>query len=198
MIRATSFQWVALNRLFRQLCLGLTPFILCALVHPDIPRHQKTSLSMALMLFGGSYLFLRLNQETTNRFKHPVWRWSLSCLLVGSSFAAIPWKLFGFPLSMSVIALGFSIRWMLYAVETWELRIEDTQKAPMPCLATRIRRGITFITGALIPLLILAGLPVVPLLILSFFLTAIGQWSVACEMQVNSIITQNEPGSFAE
>lgn len=192
-----SFQWVALNRLGTQLCLGLMPFIVFALAHPDIPDHQKTSFGMALTLVSGLYLFLRFNRKTTNCMSRPVWQWSLSCLLVGSSFAAIPWKIFGFPLSIAVITLGFSIRWMLYAVETWELRIEDSQKAPMPCLATRIRRGITFITGALIPLLILAGLPVVPLLILSFLLTALGQWSAACEMQTSSSLIHDEHGSFA-
>lgn len=111
----------------------------------------------------------------------------------------------GFPNSIAIITLSFSIRWMLYAVETWELRMEDLHKGPMPSLATRIRRGITFITGALIPLLIFTGLPVVPLLGFSFILTTLGQWSAACEFQLNPKplvqtiprFAHNEPGSFA-
>jgi hypothetical protein len=186
MTRAPSFQWVALRRLGTQLSLGLIPFILFALAHPDIPHQHKTTLAICLALLGGIHLLLRLTRESTSRFPRPIWHQLLSCLLVGSSFAAIPWKMLGFPLSIAVITIGFSIRWMLYAVETWELRIEDSRKAPMPCLATRIRRGITFISGALIPLLILAGLPIIPLLGLSFVLTALSQWSASCEMQINA------------
>lgn len=196
---------MALNRLGTQLSLGLTPFILLALAHPEIPRHYKTSLGLCLATSAGFYLLLRLARKSTTHSSRPFWHWSLSCLLLGSSLAAIPWKILGFPLSIAIVTLGFFIRWLLFAVETWELRIEDLHKAPMPSLATRIRRGATYITGALIPLLLITGLPVVPLLGLSFILTALGQWSAACEIQVNSKplsqsiarFAHNEPGSFA-
>jgi hypothetical protein len=186
MAQTRSFHGFALTRLATNLGLGLVPFLLFAILHPAIPYHQKAARGMCLALLIGTYLFFRIAVAPVVRFPRPIWHRLLSCLLLGSSLAAIPWKILGYPLAIAIISVGFSIRWILYATETWELRMEDARKAPSPCLATRIRRGITFITGALIPLLMLAGLPVIPLLILSFLLTAMCQWSAACETHVNS------------
>jgi hypothetical protein len=59
--------------------------------------------------------------------------------------------------------------------------VADRQRLALPCLATRLRRAVTWVTGAVIPTLVLSGLPAIPLLFLSFGLTVFSQWTVAEE-----------------
>ena len=200
-----SFKRAALSRMAANLSMGMLPFILLGLVHPQIPFRQLTPLWVCLFAPAIVSVTLWALGVPPAGVSRPVWHHMLSCLLLGGSLAVIPWALLGLPSSLAVMLAGFSIRWILYACETWELRQEDLRKKPAPCTATRIRRAITFITGAAIPILIIAGLSTIPLLGVSFVLTAFSQWSVACESLLQSgsdalrmpIGFYNEPGSYA-
>ena len=117
----------------------------------------------------------------------PVFRRLLSCILLGSSLAAIPWSAQNLVLFPAAAGAGFITRWWLYLLETRDLIRADRQKQALPCLATRLRRSITWITGALIPLLLLTGLPAAPLLVLSCVLTLFNQWTVGCELKIGEL-----------
>jgi hypothetical protein len=176
-----SFQWTALSRVATNLALGLLPFGLLAAFHPAVDSRVTAPIWLCLVLslaIAGAFPEAPPTRGDTLRMN---FHRALSCLLLGSSFAAIPWKIHEFTSAPGVVLTSLSIRWLLYALEAWELRLADLRKHPPPCLATRIRRAITLVTGCLIPLLILIGLPVIPLLALSFILTAFSQWTVACE-----------------
>jgi hypothetical protein len=162
--------------------IGLIPFLLLAACHPSIRWQMVLPLGISLLFSCGlSWLlaprtgFLRFpNQAPFRRLP--------ACLLLGSSFAAIPWKQQSLPLATFILAAGFGIRWWLFALETVDLRRDDQRRQPLPCAATRIRRTCTMITGAVIPLLLLAGLPWASLLWISFGLTLFCQWTVAGEI----------------
>ena len=87
-----------------------------------------------------------------------------------------------------VVGAGFVSRWWLYSLETRDLVVADRQRLALPCLATRLRRAITWITGAVIPLLVFSGLPAFPLLFLSFGLTVFSQWTVAEEANLAPVV----------
>lgn len=181
MSQGLSVQRIALSRVATNLAMGLVPFGLLAVLHPSIGFSGAIPIWLCLVLtlaIAGAFSDAPL---ACGGILHMGIHRCLSCVLLGSSLAAIPWKLHEFPFSLGVILIGFSIRWLLYAMETWDLRMADLRKQPLPCLATRIRRGITLVTGGLIPVLILIGLPPIPLLSMSFILTAFSQWTATCE-----------------
>jgi hypothetical protein len=91
------------------------------------------------------------------------------------------------PILPVALVAGLVLRWGLYLLETRDLVLADRRRLALPSLATRLRRGITWLTGALIPLLVFSGLPPVPLLTLSFALTAFNQWTVACELRMSEL-----------
>ncbi len=110
------------------------------------------------------------------RLEMGLWMRLVACLLLACSFIAIFWKEWGLPHATGIILASFGLRWLLFLVEGWNIRIADLRRLPIPSQATRLRRSITFVTGGIIPLMILAGLPTVPLLAFSFGLTAFAQW----------------------
>lgn len=185
MSHGLSVHRIALSLMATNLAIGLVPFGLLAVLHPAIALNGTIPIWLCLILALATAGAVSSAPDACEEGALPIrpagFHRTLSCLLLGSSLAAIPWKLQEFSCSLGIILIGFSIRWLLYALESWDLRMADLRKQPLPCLATRIRRGITLITGALIPLMILAGLPTVPLLATSFILTAFSQWTAACE-----------------
>lgn len=179
---AKSFHRHATAYLAANLGIGLIPFVLMAVCHPFIRWHSALPLAICLAFaLALSWLlapragFLRMPGLAPMRRL-------LACLLLGFSLAAIPWKHQSLPFATFILAAGFGIRWWLFALETMDLRRADRQHQPLPCAATRIRRTCTIITGALIPLLLLAGLPCTPLLWISFGLTLFCQWTVVGEI----------------
>lgn len=110
-----------------------------------------------------------------------VFRRSLSSLLLGSSLLAVPWHSQGLPVFSWAAAMGFGTRWLLYGLESLDLRAAELGREALPSLATRLRRIVTWVTGGAIPLLVISGLPGSPLLFLSFLLTLFAQWTVAGE-----------------
>ena len=173
---------IAVSQVAANLTLGIIPFLVLALVLPPISFAQTLSMWMCL---GGSILigrFICLGcEKPTRNYGHGLMR-VISCLLLGASLIAIFWKGQELPHALEIIILSFCIRWLLFIIETRKLILADRQRQPLPSFATRIRRLITFITGAVIPVLILIGMPAVPLLAVSFLLTAFAQWAIAVEV----------------
>ncbi len=166
-------------RVATNLSFGLIPFALIAGLHPGLPA--EAALPTWICLFAAFAVAGCLNLGFQQPAPYSLLRRPLSCLLLGSSLIAIPWKVQGLPFFPAALALGFASRWWLYALETRDLVVADRQRLALPCLATRYRRIITWITGALIPLLVISDLPAFPLLFLSFVLTVFSQWTVAGE-----------------
>jgi hypothetical protein len=187
MSRDASPQRTALTRVTGNLVFGVAPFALLAGLHPAVPA--KDAAVVWMCLFGTAALAgcLHLGKRQVPLETGPVFRRLLSCILIGSSLAAIPWHAQGLGLFPVAAGAGFVARWWLYLLETRDLIVADRRRLALPCLATRLRRSITWITGAIIPLLVLAGLPGVPLLTLSFVLTAFSQWISACELKINEL-----------
>jgi hypothetical protein len=172
---------IALSQVAFNLSLGIIPLILFAVFLPNVGLSKSMGLWICLAVSMLIHLLfsIGLRAEVMNR-NYGFIR-IISCLLLGSSLIAIFWKWQNLPHAFEIIILSFSIRWLLFFVETWKLKIADQRREPLPSLATRIRRIITFITGAIIPGMILMGLPAIPLLSISFTLTAFSQWAIACE-----------------
>jgi hypothetical protein len=187
MSRDVSPQRTALTRIAGNLVFGVAPFALLAGLHPAVPA--KDAAVVWICLFGTAALAgcLHLGERQMPLESASVLRRLLSCILIGSSLVAIPWHAQGLGLFPLAAVAGFVVRWWLYLLETRDLIVADRRRLALPCLATRLRRSITWITGAVIPLLILAGLPGVPLLALSFGLTAFSQWTSACELKMNEL-----------
>jgi hypothetical protein len=161
--------------------LGLLPFVLLAVCHARIRWHGALPLGVCLVAaLAASWIIAPNKRLLLNTGLAPLRR-LLACLLLGASLAAIPWMQLSLPLAPMVIALGFSIRWWLFTLETLDLRRADRFHQPLPCVATRLRRVCTLIAGAVIPLLLVAGLPCIPLLWVSFVLTLFCQWTVSGE-----------------
>jgi hypothetical protein len=139
------------------------------------------ALPTLLCLLGSFGIAGCLNLGTDDAHPGTPLRRLLSCLLLGSSLVAVPWHAEALPFFPAVVGAGFVSRWWLYSLETRDLVVADRQRLALPCLATRLRRAITWITGAVIPLLVFSGLPASPLLLLSFGLTVFSQWTVAEE-----------------
>lgn len=161
--------------------LGLLPFLLLASCHPAIRGRGALPLGICLASLMAAALLIAPRPRQLLKSGAPPGRRALACLLLGASLAAIPWKQQNLPLAGAVIATGFGIRWLLYSLETLDLRKADQHRLPLPCAATRIRRACTLVAGALIPLLLLTGLPCLPLLWISFILTLFCQWTVGGE-----------------
>ncbi len=173
---------IAVSQVATNLTLGIIPLLLLALAIPSIALHQTGSLWICLAVsFLISRIFAVGSSEKMNYRNFGFLR-IISCMLLGSSLIAIFWKWQQLPHALEIIILSFSIRWLLFIVETRNLRLADIQRQPLPSQATRIRRIITFITGAVIPTFILVGSPPIPLLTLSFCLTAFAQWAIAYEV----------------
>lgn len=172
---------IAISQVAANVAIGLIPLILICFVIPGIQPSQTlnlwlcfgstfvlslaTSFELPLQQFGGYFGFFRI----------------ASCLLLGSSLAAVFWKLQNLPHALEIIIFSFFTRWLLFALETRDLFLADIHRNPLPSIATRVRRTITFITGGVIPVMILIGLEPIPLLILSFILTALSQWAINYE-----------------
>lgn len=178
-MRSPSPHRNALARVSANLAFGLAPFALITGLHPAIPPDAAVPTwlcQLASILIAGC-----LNLGAADTRPGTPLRRILSCLLLGSSVAALSWNAGSLPFFPAVMAIGFVCRWWLYLLETRDLRIADRRRLALPCLATRLRRGVTWITGAAIPLLVAIGLPPFALLLLSFVLTAFSQWTVAGE-----------------
>jgi hypothetical protein len=178
-MRSSSAHRHALARVSTNLALGMTPFALLAGLHPEMPADAALPTLLCLLAAMGIAGCLNLGSGEA----HPgtPFRRLLSCLLLGSSLAAVPWHLGALPFFPVVVGTGFISRWWLYSLETRDLVAADSQRLALPCLATRLRRSLTWITGAVIPTLVFSGLPALPLLSLSFGLTVFSQWTVAEE-----------------
>lgn len=105
----------------------------------------------------------------------------LGGILLGSSLAAVLWKSLVIGNASWLVVTGLCVRWYLFGTESIRLRREDRRKMERPSAATQTRRGITLITGLLIPIILLAGAPPLPWLWLSFLLTLFCQWTIAAE-----------------
>lgn len=172
---------IAVSQVASNLTLGIILLLTLAMVIPSISLHQTLSLWICLVVsFLISWIFAIGSEKPSRNYNHGFIR-IISCLLLGTSLIAIFWKGQNLPHALEIIILSFSIRWLLFIIETRNLRLADKQRQPLPSFATRIRRIITFVTGAVIPTFILIGLPAIPLLILSFCLTSFAQWAIAFE-----------------
>jgi len=173
---------IAVSQVATNLTLGIIPLLLLALAIPSISLHQTLILWMCL---AGAFLISRIfavgSEKPSCNYSQGCMR-IISCMLLGTSLIAIFWKGQDLPHALEIIILSFSIRWFLFIIETRNLRLADRQRQPLPSFATRIRRLITFITGAVIPAFILSGSPPIPLLTLSFCLTSFAQWAIAFEV----------------
>ena len=172
---------IAVSQVATNLTLGIIPLLLLALAIPSISLRQTMSLWICLAVsFLISRIFAKGSEKPSTHYSIGYMR-IISCMLLGSSLIAIFWKGQQLPHALEIIVLSFSVRWLLFIIETRNLRLADKQRQPLPSFATRIRRLITFITGAVIPIFILIGSPAIPLLTLSFCLTAFAQWAIAFE-----------------
>jgi hypothetical protein len=173
---------IAVAQVATNLTLGIIPLLLLALAIPSIELRKTLSFWICLAVsFLISRIFASGSEKASQNYSCGFMR-IISCMLLGTSLIAIFWKGQQLPHALEIIILSFSIRWFLFIIETRNLRIADKQRQPLPSIATRIRRIITFITGAVIPAFILIGAPAIPLLILSFCLTAFAQWAIAYEV----------------
>ena len=178
-MRSSSPHRNALARVSTNLALGLAPFALLAGLHPEMKADASMPTLLCLLIAMGTAGCLNLGVAADHPGT-PVRR-LLSCLLLGSSLAAVGWHAGALPFFPAVVGIGFVCRWWLYTLETRDLVRADRQRLALPCFATRLRRAITWITGAVIPILVFSGLPPFPLLLLSFGLTVFSQWTVAEE-----------------
>ncbi len=173
---------IAVSQVATNLTLGIIPLLLLALAMPSISFSQTSSLWICLAAsFLISRIFILGSENPSRNYSHGFMR-IISCMLLGTSLIAIFWKRQNLPHALEIIILSFCIRWLLFIIETRNLILADRQRQPLPSYATRIRRLITFITGAVIPAFILIGSPAIPLLTLSFCLTAFAQWAIAFEV----------------
>ncbi|MES2981772.1 MAG: hypothetical protein V4727_05605 [Verrucomicrobiota bacterium] len=181
----STYYRIAVSQVATNLTLGIIPLLLLALVIPSISLSQTLSFWICLTVsFMISRVFAVGSDKPSRNYSHG-WMRMISCMLLGTSLIAIFWKGQNLPHALEIIILSFSIRWFLFIIETRNLILADRQRQPLPSFATRIRRIITFITGAVIPLFILIGSPPIPLLTLSFCLTAFAQWAIAYEVIYN-------------
>jgi hypothetical protein len=171
----------ALARVAGNLSMGMLPFLLFAALIPSVELGQQVSLWASLAVCLLIRLIFARHSVPYAFFRNFGAMRLISSLLLGASFLVIFWKWQHLEFSLAILILSFSLRWLLYVVETRNLELADRQRLPLPSLATKTRRAITFVTGAVIPILIFAGMPAVPFLIVSFFLTAFSQWAIAYE-----------------
>lgn len=177
---------MALAKVTVNLARGSALFFLLGLLYPGLPAAKSMPGAICLGL-AMTAAFLTgpprgLPGPTPPQGGFFAFRRCLSCILLGSSLFAVPWNFQDLPCFPWAVVSGFGARWLLYGFESLDLRAAAHGREPLPCLATRLRRAITWVTGALIPLLVLGGLPGFPLLTLSFLLTLFAQWTAAGEL----------------
>jgi hypothetical protein len=179
--------WAPLARVAANLAFGLSPFVVLEAlpVAGGGPWNSSTAVLWGMTAAFALCLHRKDRQAVVERGSP--FRQLLSCLLLGSSLAAIPWHVAGASVFPIAAGVGFLCRWWLYILEAKDLAEADRRKMALPCLATRIRRSFTWMTGALIPVLLFARLPGFPLLALSFALTAGGQWIGAYELRLKEL-----------
>lgn len=188
----------AFARLAANLALGTLPFAALGALYPGIPSRDTVpgwvcvAVTAMIAIFSGT--------KADGAFapplpRHAAFRRCLSCLLLGSSLLAVPWNFQRLPCLPWAVAAGFGSRWLLYGLESWDLRAAERGREPLPCLATRLRRIVTWITGGLIPLLVFSGFPGFPLLTLSFFLTLFAQWTLVGEQSYAAAISDRTHGA---
>lgn len=185
--RPAAFHWDAIAQVAAQLALGLAPFTLLAGLHPSLAPGQAEVSWLCLAAVSALAGLLNRGRQAGFLPSAPLLRRLAGSLLLGTSLVAIPWAAQGLPILPVAMVAGLALRWGLYLLETRDLILADRQRLALPALSTRLRRGITWVTGALIPLLVFSGLPPVPLLSLSFALTAFNSWTVACELRLNEL-----------
>src|SRR5690606_7903049 len=151
------------------------------LLHPDAtPRQLAATATAGLTTLLLSALCARRWFPVT--LASPPGRRPVAILLLGSSLAALIWSDSPIPLLLTLAVItGFIARWSLFALEVRDIRISDELRIGLPTLATRTRLIITWLTGALIPALVLLGIWTKPLLISAFLLTFFNQWTATCE-----------------
>jgi hypothetical protein len=189
--RPTAFQRDTIAQVVAQLAIGLAPFTLLAGLHPSLATGQADSSWLCLTVAASLACLLSREGQAGNLPSTPLLRRLAGSLLLGGSLIAIPWAAQELPILPMALLAGSALRWGLYLLETRELILAERQRLALPSLSTRLRRGITWVTGALIPLLVFSGLQAVPLLILSFTLTAFNQWTVACELRLSELRTKS-------
>jgi hypothetical protein len=186
MITAPSPHRTAFMRVATNLALGTVPFALLSILYPGVPIRDAGPGLLSLTIAATLALLLIASTRETELGSPPVrfaaTRRCLSCLLLGSSLIVVPWNFQGLPCLSWAVAMGFGSRWLLYGLESMDLRAADRGREALPCFATRLRRMITWITGAVIPLSVLVGCPALPLLLISFFLTLFAQWTAMGEV----------------
>jgi hypothetical protein len=183
MLRGQSVCGGATGLVFQNQALGLLPFLLIALIIPNIRQHALLPLGLFFGLSISIALTWLFFSHTKPMGKMLHLRRFLSWILLGSSFATIPWYQHSLPYFLVVSSLSFSIRWWLFFLESMDLRRENRLKHSPPCLATRVRRPCILITGVLIPLCFLLGFQNIFLLWGSFSITFFCQWTVSGELQ---------------
>jgi hypothetical protein len=171
----------ALARVAGNLSMGMLPFLLLAALIPSVQLGQQVSMWVSLAACLLIHWIFAMNSMPYAFLENFGTMRLISSLLLGASWVVIFWKWHHLEFSLAILILSFSLRWLLYLVETRSLNLADKQRLPLPSLATKTRRAITFVTGAVIPIIIFAGMPAVPFLIFSFFLTAFSQWAIAYE-----------------
>ena len=177
---------MALARATATLAWGSALFFLLGLLYPGLPAGKSVPGGICLGLAVTAALLTGPPRElpgfTPPQEGCPIFRRCLSCILLGSSLFAVCWNFQHLPSFPWAVVSGFGARWLLYGLESSDLRAAAQGREALPCLATRLRRAVTWVTGALIPLLVWGGLPGFPLLALSFLLTFFGQWTAAGEL----------------
>lgn len=174
---------IALAGLLFNLTAGFSIFALLRIPwHGEAPDEIRRSLVLALVAWAFTFIVIRRFRPFITNGRFPPRRW-WAALLLGASFAVLLWHPHQDPAEQATLAIGFLIRWCLLAGEIREMREMDRRRLCLPSLAARIRFGITMITGAVIPLLLLANLaPGGWLILVSFLLTAFSQWTAIAEM----------------
>lgn len=176
-------------RMIWNMAVGTALFGMMILMHPAASAMRALpTLTAALVALACGWGFnVRGFSLTPPEVCHGrVFRRPLGVILIGSAMVAFLWSCQGIPWVGLPIALGFIARWILYILEIQDIRVCDRRKIGLPPLTARIRLWITLVTGLVIPVLVLLGLSAPPLLLLSFFLTCLAQWSVTCEIALAS------------
>jgi hypothetical protein len=171
----------ALSVVSANFAFGLLPFCAAALVMGS--GHFAETMPVFVAGIASAAIALCFQADALVKTRASPLRRLLSSMLLGASFAVMPWMHHKLPLAVPLMILCFTLRWLLFGMETWEIERADRLRQPPPSLSAKIRRSITWITGAVIPLLIGCGAPAVPLLLLSFLLTGLCQWAMHIELR---------------
>jgi hypothetical protein len=105
----------------------------------------------------------------------------LPALLLGGSLVALLAAGRDVGLLRSAVLAGSAARWTLFTLELREVKRCDSAGIGLPSAATRLRLAITWLTGALIPLLVWLDVWPHGLLVIALVLTVFSQLSAATE-----------------